>query len=310
MLRLSEIERPEEIIEMSALDRGSLWHEILEDFIGESTPGQLHAFDDPDYRWTDDDRARLFAHAARRFSEYENLGRTGRGILWAIRAEETTADLDGFLESDNEMRTDKRGTPHDVEMRFGLRAPEGERSTVAAEITLDDGRVIRLGGLIDRVDMRNDGVPVILDYKTGKIRTKEGQRQLDADPVLGGRKLQLGAYAQAAKQHFETSTAEAYYWHTSAKGEFKRIGYPWTQDRHERFVEVVGTIVDGIERGDFPPNPGDYSAHHGTFANCAYCPFDDVCPVDRDEEYEQAVKSGRLVDYVLMQEPPEADEES
>ena len=29
-----------------------------------------------------------------------------------------------------------------------------------------------------------------------------------------------------------------------------------------------------------------------------------ICPVDRDEELEQAIRSGRLVDYVNMHQPP------
>ncbi len=308
LLRLSEIDRPEEIVEMSALDRGSLWHEILEDFIGESTPNGEHTIDDPDYRWTDADRDRLFAHAKARYDEYEKLGRTGRDILWAIRVEETNADLDAFLRADNDLRTELRSTPHDVELRFGLAAPTGETSANAAEVVLDNGRTVRLGGLIDRVDMRSDGVPVVLDYKTGKVGQSSGQKQLDADPVLGGRKLQLGVYAEAVNQHFGTDSAQAYYWHTSAKGGFKHLGYPWNPERRERFVDAVSTIVDGIERGDFPPNPGDYNAFYGSYSNCNFCAFTRICPVDRDEEFEQAVMSGRLVDYVTMQNPPEPDE--
>ncbi len=308
LLRLSEIDRPEEIVEISALDRGSLWHQILEDFIGEAVPGAVHSIDSPDYQWTEADRDRLFAHAKKRYDEYENLGRTGRDILWAIRVEETNADLDAFLRADNETRAALRTTPHDVELRFGLKAPTGETSIDAAEIELDDGRTVRLGGLIDRVDMGPGGQPVVLDYKTGKVGVGSGQKHLEIDPVLGGRKLQLGVYAEAVTQHFGTDSAHAYYWHTSTRGEFKRPGYPWNAERRERFVEAVTTIVDGIERGDFPPNPGDYNPFYGSFSNCNYCPFTRICPVDRDEEFEQAVVSGRLVDYVLMQTPPTADE--
>jgi len=309
LLRIDEIERPEEIIEMSALDRGSLWHSILEDFVGESTNGAEYAFDSPDYRWTDDDRARLFAHAERRYEEYENLGRTGREILWAIRKEETNADLEEFLRADNDLRTDLRGTPHSVELRFGLGARDGQTSADAAALQLGDGRTVTLRGLIDRVDMRSDGVPVVLDYKTGKVRDESNEKRFEEDPVIGGQKLQLGAYAEAVMQHFDTDEAHAYYWHTSQAGKFKKLGYAWTAERRERFLSAVTTIVDGIERGDFPPNPGDYNTFFGTFKNCGYCPFDKICPVDRDEEFEKAVLAGRLVDYVAMKEPPVVEEE-
>ena len=306
MLRLGEIERPEEIIEISALDKGNLWHQILEDFIRESLPGAVHEMSGPDYRWTDADRARLRAHADRLYAQYEQLGRTGQPILWAIRKEETNADLEAFLRSDNSLRTDLQSTPIDVELPFGLSGRGQGTPAAAAVVDIGDGRSIQLRGLIDRVDRRSDGVPVVLDYKTGKP-TKQGE--FDKDPVVGGQRLQLGVYAEAAAQHFKTDSAYAYYWYTSPKGDFTHAGYAWNADRKDRFVGAVRTIVDGIERGDFPPNPGDYDFYFNSFKNCAWCAFTRICPVDRDEEFEKAVLSGRLVDYVEMLEPPEADED-
>ena len=307
LLHLGEIDRPEEIAEISAMDKGNLYHQILEDFIGESLPGRDHAFDDPDYRWTSEDRDRLFAIAQNRYGEYERLGRTGRPILWAIKREETNADLDAFLRSDNDMRSDRRSLPHDVEMAFGLENRNTGNEEPAAIVALPDSRSLRLRGFIDRLDIRpGDGVPVVHDYKTGGSTGQE-QKKFDEDPVLGGTKLQLGVYAEAARQRFETEDAQAYYWFTSAKGKFKRVGYSWTPERRERFSDAVETIVDGIERGDFPPNPGDFSTFFGNFANCGFCPFTRICPIDRDEELEKAISSGRLVDYLAMQNPPDED---
>ena len=304
LLRLGEIERPEEISELSAMDKGNLYHQILEDFIAESLPGATHAFDDPNYVWSNDDRTRLFAMAEARYDEYEKLGRTGRPILWAIKKEETNADLDAFLRADNKMRADMQSLPEEVEMAFGLPNRVTSVDEPAAEVTLPDGRVLRLRGFIDRLDRRTSGgVPIVHDYKTGGGKGQE-QKKFDEDAVLGGTKLQLGVYAEAARQRFETDRAEAYYWFTSAKGKFKRVGYAWTSDKSERFTDVVETIVEGIERGDFPPNPGDFSTFFGDFENCGFCPFTRICPVDRDEELEQAIRSGRLVDYVNMHQPP------
>ena len=308
LLRLGEIDRPEEVAELSAMDKGNLYHQILEDFIAESLPGNEHAFDDPAYRWTDADRARMFAHAEKRYDEYERLGRTGRPILWEIKKEETNADLDAFLRSDNGMRAEMHSLPQDVEMAFGLPDRTTSVEQPAAEVTLPDGRVLQMRGFIDRLDLRaNSGVPIVHDYKTGSNKNQE-QSKFDADPVLGGTKLQLAVYAEAARQRFGTDQAEAYYWFTSPKGGFKRVGYPWTTDRSERFTGAVETIVDGIERGDFPPHPGDFDTHYRNFKNCGFCPFTRICPVDRDEEFEQAVTSGRLFDYVNMHEPPTADD--
>ena len=310
LLGLGEIDRPEEITEISALDRGSLWHAIVEDFIGEAVPGAEHAREHPDHRWSYDDEARLREIAERRYREVEELGRTGRDILWAIKREETDSDLLSFLREDESLRTDKRSVPSEVELPFGMAGSrhgggsDARAGSVAdaAQVVLSDGRALHLRGLIDRVDVRPDGTPVVIDYKTGRA-TRQGK--FDKDAVLGGTKLQLGVYAEAAKQHYETDSAEAYYWYTSTKGEFKVAGYPWTAERRERFVDALDTIVAGIESGLFPPNPGDYNHHWSNFDNCSFCDFKRICPVDRDEEFERAVESGRLADFVKMHDGPE-----
>ncbi len=303
LLGLGEVERPEEITEISALDRGSLWHAIVEDFIGESVPGTEHAREHPDHRWTDEDELRLRQHAQRRYVEYEELGRTGRPILWAIRREETDSDLQSFLREDESLRTEKRTVPTEVELPFGMDR-SGESGASAAEVSLADGRRLRLRGLIDRVDTRTDGTPVVIDYKTGRAAR---QSDFEKDPVLGGTKLQLGVYAEAARQHYDSESAEAYYWYTSTKGKFATAGYAWTPERRARFIEALDTIVSGIETGLFPPNPGDYNAFYASFDNCSFCDFTRICPVDRDEEFERALLSGRLSDFVLMHAGPEAD---
>lgn len=308
VLGLGEIERPEEIVEISALDRGSLVHVILEDFIRESLDesSATTTISDPEQRWTEQDRRRLVEIAHMHFQEYEDLNRTGKAVLWEIRKEETLADLELFLRSDEDLRMNRRTIPRDVEMPFGMEH-RYESSKDAAVVDLVGGRTLSLRGLIDRVDTRpQDGAPVVIDYKTSKA---QGQKDFDTDPVRGGTKLQLGAYAYAAKQAFGSADAYAYYWYASSKGGFKTAGYRWSDDQDGRFVTAVTTILDGIEAGQFPPNPGEYNQFFGDHDNCRYCPFNRLCPGDRAEELEAAISSGRLVDYVAMKEPDlDADE--
>lgn len=301
MLRLGQIERPEEIVEISALDRGSLIHAILEDFIGESLPGADHAFDSPDYRWTEADRQRLHRMAEARFQEYEDLGRTGRPLLWQIQKEATRADLDAFLLADDSLRSAHRTRPHDVELPFGLNGRgrgEGRDVADAAQIQVGE-RTVRLRGLVDRIDWRDDGTPVVLDYKTGRATS---QAEFKKDPVRGGQSLQLGVYAEAVMQHYGASSAQAYYWYISSKGNFKHAGYPWTPDHQDRFGDAVDTIVSGIENGDFPPNPGEYQSFRGDFTNCVFCAFTQLCPKDRDEELASAIEAGELVKYLALRD--------
>ncbi len=309
VLGLGEIERPEEIVEISALDRGSLIHAILEDFIRESIDpaSEVSSIEHPDQRWTEGDRSRLIEIAHTYFQEYEDLNRTGKSILWAIRKEETLVDLDLFLRSDEALRMAKRTVPHSVELPFGM-GNRFDASANAAVVDLGNGRSLSLRGLIDRVDTRpEDGAPLVLDYKTGKAKK---QKDFDDDPVLGGNKLQLGAYAYAAKQVLGTDDAYAYYWYSSTKGGFATSGYRWGQDQDARFVSAVTTILDGIEAGQFPPNPGEFNTFWGSHENCGYCPFNRLCPGDRTEEFEAAVSSGRLVEYVAMKAPDLGDSAS
>lgn len=306
VLKLGEIERPEEVNEISALDRGNMVHAILEDFIA----GSLADPDtdlDPERSWTKADSDRLFAIAERYFVEYEALNRTGKPILWDIKKEETLNDLEGFLRSDEKLRNELRTVPHDVEVPFGL-GDRFDNSADAVSVVLSDGRKVALRGLIDRLDRRPvDGVPVVLDYKTGR---HTAQKQFDDDPVLGGSKLQLGVYAYAAKQIFNADMAHAYYWYVSSKGKFSKAGYPWGHAQDERFRDAVTTIIDGIESGQFPPQPGDYNFHWGDFENCSFCQFRRLCPQDRNDEFASAVESGRLVEYVKMLAGPPEEEAS
>ena len=71
----------------------------------------------------------------------------------------------------------------------------------------------------------------------------------------------------------------------------------------EVFTSAVTTILDGIEAGHFPPNPGDYDQFYSNHQNCRYCPFTRLCPGDRSDELESAISSGRLVEYIALKEP-------
>ncbi len=311
VLGLGSIDAPDEIVEISALDRGSMWHQILEDFIAESLPGQPHAPERPDAPWTEADRDRLHAHADRAFAEYEGQGRTGRPLLWEIEKEKLRADLDRFLDSDATIRSEKHLLPDKVEMAIGFAPRDGGPPTEPAKVELADGRVVRLRGFADRVDrVASDGSPVVFDYKTGRDTSggKKISKSLDEDPVLGGDKLQLGVYAEAARQRYGTDRASAWYWFTSDKGNFSLAGYPWTTDRQERFRSVLATIVNGIESGLHPPNPGDFDSFYGSFQNCRFCDFDPICRRDRDAEFAAAVESGRMAEWLAMRETPEPTE--
>ena len=88
--------------------------------------------------------------------------------------------------------------------------------------------------------------------------------------------------------------AETHYWMLSPGGDHLRQGYPWTAERRARFVEVVATIVEGIEGGSFPAWPGPWNSFFNTNDTCRHCEFDRLCPHDRDEMAEAKVAAPQL----------------
>jgi ATP-dependent helicase/nuclease subunit B len=272
VLGLDERDEPEQVIELSALDRGSLVHEVLERFVAEAIEAGPPP---PDRPWSERDRQRLHELADEVFGRYEAAGLTGRPVRWRLQQSEVRGLLDAFVPADDDFRSTNRARPQRVELPFGS---EGSEPVV---VVLGDGRAVRFRGNADRVDVTDTGRHLVSDYKTGKA---DKYKDLHTDPVLGGTTLQLGLYAEAAKQRLGAATASGHYWMLRDGSCRDRCGYDWTEDRRSRFVEVVTAIVDGIEDGVFVADPGPWSGFRRTHEHCAYCEFDALCPIDRGEQ--------------------------
>jgi hypothetical protein len=249
--------------------------------------------------WGDDDRARIRAIAADAFAAREAAGLTGRPLVWRRTQVDVLADLERFLSADDRHRAAAGVTPLSVEMAFGV------DGAPPLALDLPDGRRLTFRGRADRVDVGPDGELVVLDYKTGK---GDGYTTLADDPVQAGQTLQLGVYAEAAKARHGGEVVGTSYWMVSTKGRFAQRGYPWTDDRRTRFLEVAGVIVDGIESGTFPALPGAYEPFFGTHANCRWCDFDRVCPRNRDDHAGAKVDAPELSLLALLQ--PASDDGS
>ena len=283
LLGLRERDDPERLVDLSPMDRGSAVHAVLERFIGDAI---ADGAPDPDEPWTDADRVRIHAIADGVFAEYETLGRTGRSLHWRMAKRNLSLLLDHVLAQDDAHRRTRRVRPVSVELPFGLE----DRDPVT--LTLDDGRTLRFRGRADRVDRTEDGRLVVIDYKSGKP-TKYIGIESD-DPVREGLTLQLGLYAEAGLAQLGGESAEAQYWLVDSTGAHTHLGYPWTDDRRRRFVEVVTAIADGVEAGVFPLVPGEWDSHFNTHGGCRYCDFDSVCPQARGEQAAVKVAAPEL----------------
>jgi ATP-dependent helicase/nuclease subunit B len=297
VLGVGAIDDPTDAELISALDEGSLVHEILEDFVRE------HAGKPPSEPWTDEERDRLDAIAAQVTGRYEAEGRTGRALLWGVRREQLRHQLHRVLDADERERARQQVAPVEVELAFD-----------ALAVVLANGRTVSFRGIIDRVDRSIDGRRlVVYDYKTGSpsgfAKVARAIRQ-DGDLTARGTKLQLPIYALAAKAAYPgAQEVSSYYWFVGRKGLGDTVGAVVDERAEARFRDVIDVVVEGIEEGRFPANPGDESWQFGqwTFEHCGWCEFDRVCPTSRGEQWVQLRGASELARYRELADPePEA----
>ncbi len=291
-------DKPERLLELSPLDRGTLVHAVLERFMDEEL-----ARPEPDrvpqgQAWPRTAVVRMREIVAELAADTEAKGLTGKAVLWSLHREEIESDVVQFLIADSEIREKEGAVPESVEFPFGF------DGAAPVEITVPSGSVVKFRGRADRIDRRPDGTRVVLDYKTGARKAvPEG---CENDPVWAGARLQLPLYAEAARQRLGVDAVESAYWYISERGGFTRDAVVLDDATGERFRTVVGQIVDGIDRGVFPGVPGEADWMHGTGTNCAYCDFDDLCPAQRGAAYDAKELAPELECFHdLMLEVPE-----
>lgn len=300
LLGVQPLEQPEDVLQITPLDKGNLVHAALEAFIEDALQhGRVPGVGD---RWTDEDRERLAAIATGLCDEAEADGLTGRSLFWQRDRGKILADLDRFLTEDDVVRNGSGAVPHATELPFGI----GDNPPVAFPLT--DGRTVPLRGKADRVDRSDDGRLHVLDYKTGSTRAYAG---LSAeDPHQGGRRLQLAVYGLAARQSTGLADApvRADYWFTSTKGRWEKLGYEITDEVLGQVSEAVTTIVHGIEGGVFAPHPIPHST--SPFPDCPACDPDNLGTTEVRRHFERKIADPVLADYVALALGTDDEEEA
>jgi len=239
-----------------ALQLGSLLHELLERSYREAASpedpdevvGVLHAIAE-----------KVFEQAPTKYGFKPTALWDTEKLQWLEALEETIRNL----------QKEQHGwQPIAFERSFGL---HGE-----PPLELDvEGEMMRLRGVVDRVDRASDGCLCVIDYKTGSS-------DLDRRALEEGRKLQLPIYALAAqKMGLHGEATEGFYWIISSA---KRGSLRLSRYRPSK-LEVDGEglpaaieathfhlerIRKGIHRGHFPPIPPRNGCP-------AYCPAAGWC---------------------------------
>lgn len=287
VLSLAALETPEELITISAMDKGKIIHKILERFVQEA--------DMPDYGapWERQHVELLFSFADEEFKNAEKSGITGRRLMWEAVKADIRHDLDTFLEKDAEWRSERDMRPLQAEWEFGI-------TSDPVTLNLPDGSQVNFRGLIDRVDVDEKRArALVIDYKTGSTFSYEDMK----DDLLGqGSHLQLPIYALAARTALvPEATIEAEYWFISSRGRFERKTVPLAQVE-AAFQATVQAIVSGIRGGVFPANPGPPGPEGP--ANCRFCDFDRLCPANRQALWRQKRGSSEATPYANLSQQP------
>ena len=289
-LNVEELQEPDEELTLSSMDRGTLVHDILEKFVAQR-----------DLSSSDEVQSDLMCDIARQeFTDFRNRNPIGHPTLYRVE----TSNLLSRLQKWRLIEFNQLGdlpSSH-TETRFGF---EEHNSNVG--LNLQDGSVIKLRGMIDRIALSEDGyTATVLDYKTGG---QGSYLDVDKDPVAAGTKLQLAVYMLAARTILPSvKDISAAYWFVFEEGniKFRPKSFADETDAMSRLHDVAEVIANGIKQGIFPARPGDVNTQTGvsSWENCQFCPYTSVCPSNRPIVWDSKKQAPELNDYIEMAEAP------
>lgn len=295
VLRVGEIERPEETVTIEPATIGNIVHETLQRFF-EATANRPDPFAD----WTDAERQELRDIAETVFQDFEARGQTGKSLTWRAEQARIRRDLELLLDKELEERQSARFSFFRAEAAFGIRpTPARPDPLPAASLKLPGGGSVTFRGVVDRVDIGPGGELAVVDYKTGSSRNYKDLSP--ANPLGGGKFLQLPVYALAFRGQ-STGPVRARYWFISEQAGFERKEVVLDEAAFEKFGTTVGTLVETMREGYFPAVPGDEEWINGdAWKHCRYCPYDLVCPSNqRSEAWISDQKDPGLAAFVAL----------
>jgi len=285
VLGLEPVEQPDEQLQITPRDRGTLVHAALDRFHRQVIDGSLPQ-PGPN-GWSDDHLAALLDAFQLEAAALEVEGATGRTAFWRSEQHRQRHELEHWLHHDSELVRDRRASVLASEHHFGM------GDTAPALITLPDGTQVRLRGSVDRIDRCADGSLVVTDHKTGGSRSYRDIT--DADPTAGGTKFQLPAYAAAAlavarEQPVTPVVAEYGFF---GKASYERVTCTIGPQSWPQVTEALQHILAGIRSGVFVARP-EKSQFRLSFVPCEYCDPDHLGTAERWTQFERKLADPRV----------------
>ncbi len=256
--RLSPREEPAPIEELDPLQRGSLLHEVeFELHVELREAGLLPVTPE---RLEDAD-VRLRAVVERVSARFEETLAPAIDRVFRDAVDSLTADAREMLRREAH---DERWRPTHFELAFGLESGRARDERSQAEpAALEGGLLLR--GSIDLVEESVEGTLRATDYKTGKVRAKDGETVIG-----GGLTLQPVLYALALERMFPGKLVEGgrlYY--CTAQAGFHPVWVPLDDAARAGAKAVVDTITRAMNEGFLPAAPAK--------GECTYCDYRVVC---------------------------------
>ena len=258
--------------EITALERGTLVHKIMEKSVNEK-------------KWT---LAELLALAEEEFDEAEARGVTGYHLLWEMEKESMREALSGFWAAEERWLNGAVPVESYAEADFGPPSTDTEKPTTMGEVSVAvDGLAepVWLRGKIDRVDVLEDEIRV-RDFKTGKPENYRPDRR-NTRTVANGMALQPPIYREATVARHEGKPVIAAFCFPLADANTHDVAkYTGTEDQQQEFQQTLSGIVGAARAGIFPATPDG----EGRFSNCNYCDFNRLCPTRRRQTWERKAR--------------------
>ena len=289
MLGVHAIENPEDIVTIPPNELGSFIHECMELLVKTTDrPGAGEP-------WTAAHRERLLEIADEVAVAYERRGVTGHSRLWTIRREKIAATLLSMLEEDSTWRASQSAAVHAAELEFGT--SKTEQGPVSVPVP-SGGRVL-IRGSADKIDVTADRI-LVTDIKTG---SKGGFSKIkQEDPVPLGAKLQLPAYALAAREQVgDDRDVTALYWFVHK--ESGRTQLRVDESVIERYGAVLDVLTEHIAAGVFPHRPPEKDDF--LYTTCPYCSPDGMGYGERRRRWADLAdveELSRLLDLIERNE--------
>jgi len=286
ILGLEPLEAPGQVERLSAQDRGTLMHRVLQEFFASSR----EAGDLPLRRPRRAElRNRLMQILERRFTEADAMGLTGLQLLRDIERDTIGEDLGRYLDREIEAAEAEGDTgfrPEHFEVRFGMPPrsrrdaglpPEDSLSTGEPVPLSSDDRSLLFKGQIDRIDRTADGKQArVIDYKSGRID------EYPDNSHHAGTALQAPVYMLAAERLLPgVQVVQAIYQSVSRRGRFgsKVLDRDVWRSVLDDLNTIGGIVERGIGSGAFFPYPEQ--------STCSRCDARPVCGEAREARFER-----------------------